>query len=405
MIKKVKIEDLKVGVFVHDFNCEWNSENLYIEKHVIKNEYTIDILRNWGIREVYIDTERGLDVERAKTLRQAKKEADRAISNLNLTSKAKRPEVPLKQELKKAREITQDAVKLVQRASKLVEEGKPPDVGRTYELVHRMKESINRNRDALLLLTRIRNKDEYTLYHSISVSSLVLNMCQYLQTPDYQTLDLAVGALFHDIGKALIPESILKKPERLTEAEYCQIKRHVEYSVDLLQNAKGLPIECYDIALHHHERFDGGGYPKGLKADQISHGSQLTCICDVFDAVTSERCYKTGVDTVTGLRKIYEARDVFFRKELANDFIRCLGVYPIGTCVVLEDGKSGIVVSSTNDIMKPVVQVLYDEKKRQPVQPQLIDLSRNGGAIINYGDPEKFGMATQQQVFRKMANQ
>jgi putative nucleotidyltransferase with HDIG domain len=405
MIKKVKVKDLKVGVYVHDFNCEWNSENLYIEKALIQNEYTIDILKTWGIREVFIDTERGLDVETSKAPPEVKKEAREALLKIGqTTSKGQKPEVPLSRELQPAKEIVLDAVALIQQANQLVEEGKSPDIGRTYDLANKMKESINRNRDALLLLTRIRNKDEYTLYHSISVSSHVLNMCRYLKTPDYQSLDLAVGALFHDIGKTIVSEKILKKPDKLDKEEYREIQRHVEYSVNLLQNAKGLPLECYDIALHHHERFDGSGYPKGLKGDQISHGSQLTCICDVFDAITSERCYKDGVDTVTGLRKIYEGREKFFSIELANDFIRCLGVYPIGTYVTLGDGRSGVVVSSTEDILQPVVQVFFNEKKKERLTPQKVDLSRTGGTIVSYGDPEKSGF-TAQQLLRKMVSQ
>jgi putative nucleotidyltransferase with HDIG domain len=401
MIKKVKIEDLKVGVFVHDFNCDWNSENLYIEKHIIRNEYTIEILKTWGIREVYIDTERGLDVEKARTHSQVKKEANAAISTIGRTIQSQRPAVPLIKELESARDITLEAVHLVQQANDLAVEGKPFDIIQSYDLAKRMRESIHRNSDALLLLTRIRNKDEYTLYHSISVSSLVLNMCRYFNISDQQALDLAVGSLFHDIGKTLVPEKILKKPEKLGREEYREIQKHAEYSVRLLQKAKGLPLECYDIALHHHERFDGSGYPKGLHGDQISFGAQLACVCDVFDAITSDRCYKAGVDTVTALRKIYEARDIFFSKELGDDFIRCLGVYPVGTCVVLDDGRIGMVVSATEDIMRPVVNIFYDEKKQERIQPLKVDLSATNITIVSYGDPGRFGL-TAQQLLRKL---
>jgi len=263
-----------------------------------------------------------------------------------------------------------------------------------------MKTSINRNRDALLLLTRIRNKDEYTLYHSISVSSLVLNMCHYYQLPERQTLDLAVGALFHDIGKANVPEQILNKPDKLTLQEYNEMQRHVEYSVTLLQDTQNLPFECYDIALHHHERYDGKGYPSGLKEEQISFGSQLTCVCDVFDAITSERCYKSGIDTVSGLTVIYSMRDQYFKKELAHDFIKCMGVYPIGACIVLDDGRSGFVVGSTDDMMKPVVHLIYDEKKRERIEPHRINLSKTDTSITSYGNPNKFGVTSRDVIER-----
>ncbi len=404
MIKKVNVNDLKIGVYVHDFNCDWNSENLYIEKTLIRSEYTLNILKAWGIKEVYIDTEKGLDVEKSRTLKQVKREADKAISKIAQTGRPPKPEVSLVQELPSAKRITNDAVKLIEKVHHQIKEGEAPDVNETYDLANRMRDSIKRNRDALLLLTRIRDKDEYTLYHSISVSSLVLNLCHYLQTPNHETLNLAVGALFHDIGKMLVPEHILKKPRKLSVEEYHAIQRHVEYSVDLLQKTEGLPFECYDIALHHHERFDGTGYPKGLKGKDISFGAQIASICDVFDAITSERCYKSGVDMVTGLQMIYEGRDMLFDRDLANHFIQCLGVYPVGSCVVLDDGRSGVVTSLNDDILLPVVYLLFDEKRNKRLQPHKLDLSKTNNTIVSYGDPKKFGL-TPQQLLKKLITQ
>ena len=389
MIKKVRVEYLVPGVYIEDFNCDWKGSNLYVEPGFIKNDNIIEILKSWGIDEVYIDIEKGLDVGGRK--RTKPKAGPGARSAATQPIHTTRPEVPLKEELQSAREITRDAVRVVDEANRQVMEGKVPDVRQTYELANRMNDSLHRNRDALLLLSRIRSKDEYTLRHSVSVSSLVLNLCNYRQVSEYQTLDLAVGALFHDIGKASIPLTVLNKPARLTDEEFRLIQRHAEFSVNLLAKAKGLPLECYDIALHHHERFDGSGYPHGLKGAQISFGAKMTAVCDVFDAITSERCYKSGMDTVLGLRKIYEGSGTHFCKEIARDFIQSVGMYPVGTCVVLEDGRSGVVVGSTEDLMRPVVQVVYDERKQERIRPQQVDLAQIGGNIASYGEPARLG--------------
>ncbi len=398
MIKKVKVEDLKIGVFVHDFNCDWNGGILYIEQNLIKSKNIIDILKSWRIKEVYIDTERGLDIEGSKTPRKARSK----LAGIGQTRNVARPKVSLAGELPVARTITQDAIKIMQQANQQAMEGKLSDAGPIYDLADRMKVSINRNRDALLLLTRMRKKDEYTLYHSISVSSLVLNMCFYCQVSDHQALDLAVGALFHDIGKTIVPQDILNKPRKLTEEEYREIQRHAEHSVDLLSKVKGLPLECYDIALHHHEKYDGTGYPDGLKNGQISYGAQLTCICDVFDAITSERCYKPGMETVMGLRKIYEGGETFFNKELTHDFIRCVGVYPVGTSVVLADGRKGVVVDSTEDMMRPIVKILYDGNNKEPIIPFKIDLSKTDDVIATYGDPKIIGITSRKMLKKSL---
>lgn len=396
MIKKARVSDLKPGVFIHDFNCDWSVDNLYIEQNYIHDPGIIEILKSWGIKEVYIDTDKGADVTTPKPTRHNGSESVEFTTNKNESTWGKIARVPLKKELEPARKIASEAVNLVQQVNQQVMEGKPIEAGQTYDLALKMKDSINRNRDALLLLTRIRKKDEYTLYHSISVSSLVLNMCRYYKLPDQQSLDLAVGALFHDIGKTIVPQNILNKPGKLTEKEYSEIQKHVEHSINLLSDAEGLPLECYDIALHHHERFDGSGYPHGLKMNQISFGAQLTCICDVFDAITSERCYKTAMDTVLGLRKIYEGRDKCFSKKIAHDFIKCIGIYPVGTYVVLSDGRAGMVVSTTDNMDEPVVHVFYDEHKEERVKPHRVDLSRSEDTITSYGDPKKFGLTSKQ---------
>ena len=395
MIKKVKVSDLQPGVFIHDFNCDWGEGNIYIEKMLVRDLKIVDIVKSWGIEEVYIDTERGKDVGPSLTARPNTNQFKTRVSPPSSThtkTEAPRNPIPFALEAREAIQLRRDAVNVIKDTINRVNEGKSPNVELTYELAGRMKLSLERNRDALLLLTRIRKKDEYTLYHSISVSSLLLNFCDHKGLPEKQTLDLAVAALFHDIGKTKVPDSILNKPGKLNQWEFNEMKKHVEFSVDLLHKAKNLPAECYDIALHHHERVDGSGYPHGLTQDKIGYGVQLTTICDVFDAVTSARCYKEAMGTVAGLKTVYEASGSHFNKDLAHEFIRCIGVYPVGTCVRLEDGKVGIIAESTNNMMKPVVKVFRDARRREKFKPFLLDLSHTTQAICGYEDPKSIGI-------------
>jgi len=396
MIKKVKVEHLQVGVFVHDYNCNWNGDRLYIEPSYINNENAIDILKNWNVEHVFIDTERGLEEKQSKVVVENAK----FVANFGVKRDFARPSVPLKTELQSSRKIAEDAVKIVEKAYRQAIDKSIPEIGPCYDLAQRMQVSIRRNRDALSLLSRIRKKDEYTLYHSVSVSSHVLNMCHYYEIPEQQSLDIAVGALFHDIGKALVPQTILNKPGKLTEEEFNEMKRHAELSMDLLSKTKNIPLEGYDIALHHHERYDGKGYPHGLEKDRISFAAQVTSVCDVFDAVTSTRCYKAGMESVLGLRIIYEGGGTHFNKDLASDFIRCIGMYPVGTSVVLATGRSGVVIGSTEDMARPIVQILYDEKKKEKVTPFAVDLSQTDDAIVNYSDARRFGL-TYNQLLKK----
>ena len=390
MIKKVKVEQLKPGVFVHDFNCDWKGENVRIDQTLIKDGKTFDIIRSWGIQEVYIDTERGLDVESARPVHEVNRETDKALHKLAVAQPSPPRQVSLEEELILAKSIKKEAVNVIERSILRVQAGQPLEIENVYQLVEKMEESVIRNKDALLLLTKMRQKDEYTLMHSISVGSLVLALCDFCHVPHHKSLDLAVGAMFHDIGKTMIPLAVLNKPGKLTDAEYEIVKKHVEYSVEMLQNAGGLPAEAYDMSLHHHERLDGNGYPHGLKGDEISFGSQMAAICDVYDAITSDRCYKNGMESVIGLRKLYEWSDYHFNKDLTYKFIRCIGVYPIGTCVKLEGGLVGVVIGSTENILQPIVRVFYDDKKQDQIPVYDFDLSTTDLRVLSYEKPNRW---------------
>ena len=404
MIKKIKVEQLRPGIFVHDFNCDWTGENVFINQALIKSEKPIEIIRSWGIKEVYIDTERGLDVKRAKTAREVQQNTD---SNLNKLARKREktasPSVPLKEEVRMARKIKKEAVDIMQQTMASVQDGKQVDVDMAFQVVENMRASISRNQDALIMLTRIRKKDEYTLMHSISVCSLVLAFCNSCSLPYDMTIDMATGALLHDVGKLQVPVTILNKPTKLTREEFAVMKKHPAFSEEILKKTKGLPAEVFDIALHHHERYDGTGYPHGQKGDGIDFASRVTSICDVYDAITSVRCYRQSLGRVAGLRKLYEWSDYHFDKELTFEFIHCIGVYPVGTYVRIENELSGVVTGSTENVLQPVVRLFYNNKNKTPMKIQEIDLSRLGINIAGYDSPKKWD-SDKMQTFRKYRN-
>lgn len=390
MIKKVKVEQLRPGIFVHDFNCDWKTGNHILDPSKINSTKIIDILISWGIKEVYIDTDRGLDVSEAKTSIELNSETDKALQQM-AAKKPKAPKnIPLREELAVAKNIKRQATTIINTAMGDAMAGKPVETEGAYGLIEEMDKSITRNRDALVLLTRIRNKDEYTLMHSISVGAYILNYCNTYKLPHQLTMNLAIGGLFHDIGKTKIPLNILNKPGKLTDEEFTEMKRHAEYSAAILKDSNNLPEEACDIALHHHERYDGNGYPHGLKGDEITFGSQLAAIADVYDALTSDRCYKKGIDRVEGLRKLYEWSEFHFNKDLTYKFIRCIGVYPIGTCVQLASERIGVVIGSTENVIQPIVRIFYDNRKKLPMPTHDLDLSTTEDKVVKYEDGDKW---------------
>ncbi|MFZ5766065.1 MAG: HD-GYP domain-containing protein [Thermodesulfobacteriota bacterium] len=394
MIKKVPIEKLRPGIFVHDFNCGFNSSYLLANQALIKDIKIIDHLRSFGIREVYIDTDKGHDVSDARPEIEIRRGTDNGLRQLAREEPISIRNVPLKEELIVARNIKKQAVNVIRNAVDCIRSGKPLETEEAYDLIGKMEKSVTRNPDALVLLTRIRKKDEYTLMHSISVGAYVLNFCNFYKVPHQQTLSLAIGALFHDIGKTKIPRTILNKPGKLDEQEFAEMKRHTFYSAEVLQTAKGLPEEAYDMGLHHHERYDGSGYPHRLRGEDIKTGSQLCAIADVYDAITSDRCYRNGMGRVEGLRKLYEWSESHFNKDLTHKFIRSIGVYPIGSCVRLQSGRIGVVIGSTENLVQPVVRLFHDDERKKPLPLQDIDLSLTDDQVVGYEDADKWQIGT-----------
>ena len=385
-------------MFIHDYLCNTSRENIHLEQSILKDFQTINILLSWGIKEVLIDTERGIDIKPEKRISLPKDIYSKKVDDEKRASPPQSffstPETFV-EELAEAKVIKTDAVRFINDSMEQILIGKFPDMDKVYALVKRMQHSIERSCDALSLLTRIKNKDEYTLVHSISVSTLILRMCRYLNIPSDHALHLAIGALFHDIGKAEIDERILNKPGILTDQEFNEMKKHAQNSANVLKGVSELPGEVFDIALHHHEKWDGTGYPAGLRENQISFGSQLTAICDVFDAVTSDRCYRQGFSSVEGLKIVYDLRGKHLCDKMALDFIRSMGVYPVGSCVRIDNGLAGIVVAATNLILQPFVKIIYDINRKKRLNSYIVNLAEEDLTIESYLDPSSLEITSE----------
>jgi len=255
-----------------------------------------------------------------------------------------------------------------------------------------MVESIFRNQDALMSLSRIRKKDEYTYYHSMSVCALMVSFARQMGFDKCLINEVGVGAMLHDIGKMKISHGILNKNDKLTTEEYEMMKGHVLIGKSILEETVGISETSILMCAEHHERIDGSGYPNNLKGDQMSVFGQMTAIVDVYDAMTSDRCYQKKMNPSEVLRKLFEWSSHHFNLDLVQRFIRCVGIYPIGTLVRLESGMLAVVIDhGETDILKPTVRVIFNTKREMLVIPYDLDLSNNGGdRVLRYEAPEQW---------------
>jgi putative nucleotidyltransferase with HDIG domain len=436
MKKKVKVDQLKPGMFICDFNCGWLKHPFLSSSLKVKNEKIVEKIVKSGIREVFIDTDKGLDVACAPAEEEVRQEIQTEPQTLiepeiresdlasvqEETAKAKRTEkdvniavqeikedlrlgkqletgsdsVSVQEELVEAKEIKKEAKQTVQKVMEDIRLGKQIEMEKVDNVVNKMVDSIFRNKDALTSLGRIKTVDEYTFFHSISVSVLMITFSKYIGF-DYELVKtIGIGGLLHDVGKMQVPVEILTKQGRLSEDEYAKIKEHVKHSYNIIEQIPGINEASIYVAAHHHERLDGTGYPYGLKGEQISIFGQMAAIADVYDAMTSDRCYQKGILPTEVLRKLFEWSEFHFNRDLVQQFIRCVGIYPVGTLVRLTSGLLGVILNHDEiNLLYPVVRIVFDTKKEKHITPYDVDLSQssdNGGAdrVICHEIPDKW---------------
>jgi putative nucleotidyltransferase with HDIG domain len=396
MIKKVKVEQLKPGVFVHDFNSGWLHHPFLKNQARIKTDEDVKKIIKYRIHEVYIDTEKGLDIDDAPTQQEVVEEIQTEIDKLPAPAQGN-SRLPLKQEIAEAKRFINEAKKTTRQLMDDVRLGKQLDMQQVENLVERMTQSILNSKDALISLARIKNKDEYTYLHSLAVSALCISFADHLGLDSKKIKQIGIGGLLHDIGKVKVPIGILNKPGALTEKEFEIMKQHVNHGNCILQQTK-IDETSVSVTAHHHERLNGTGYPDGLKGDQISFFGQMAAVVDIYDALTSERCYKRSIPPTHALRKLFEWSHSYLNKELVEKFIAHVGIYPVGTLVRLRSGFLGVVIRhGEKGLLYPVVRAVYNTRKEVQIVPFNIDLSKKASAgdsdeITGCESPERWNI-------------
>ncbi len=298
--------------------------------------------------------------------------------NLSLLGQERPVGVPittaLSDELAIARKLHSDALVHVKSFVDDVRRGTQIDHRAAKPLVENFIESVFRNENAAITLFKLRGFDEYTYTHSINVSLLAILLGKHLDMGRPELLTLGLAGMYHDVGKARIPEAILNKPGKLSEAEFQIMKTHPLEGYKIMASQQELDPEILRAVVEHHERHDGSGYPRGLTGDAIGLFSRIIAVVDVYDALTSRRVYKDAMAPAKALGMMYQWRDKDFPHHAIESFIRCVGVYPVGSFVRLSGGEYGIV-ASVNPLRptKPEVKVVMDAKMR-PQIPRCLDL-------------------------------
>ena len=381
MNQKIATQELKLGMFVAELDRPWElapfEPPFQLQGFTVQTDEEIEKVK--GLCDyVYIDPELG---ERAERYLHDGRNLSSTVKGL---AQAPPPEhepvypdrVTVEEEMVQAREILEDTRTVYRKIEEDIKAGKAVEPKSVQKVVSSLVESIVRNPDAVMWLAQLKKRHETTYEHSMSVSILALTFGRFLGLPEDELNTLGAAALLQDIGKVTLPVELLNKAGKLSVRERELLNKHVDASVAMLSLKKEFPREVIAIVHAHHERYDGSGYPKGLKKSQISLLATVAGMVDTYEAMTSDRPYREAYTSFDALMWIYEQRDAQFPGAIVEQFIQCVGIFPVGSFVALTSGHIGIVVSRNRiHQLKPKVMVLTDAQGKRRRKPRTVDLA------------------------------
>ena len=402
MKKKIAVQDLQRGMYVSELvGRHWRETPFLFQGFEIQSDEQIEEIGRY-CRHVYIDTEQGNDVSSrprpaagASPVLIVSPEKNEPVIKFEKVIERfapghRRPPryqdvATLEEEIGHARGIVTETREAVYDIMTDVRLGRSINTSAAKKVVADMVDSVIRNPDALMCLNQLKDKDEYTALHSLRVCVLALAFGRHLDLTDEELNLLGIGALLHDIGKMKVPNDIINKPGKLTDEEFALMKSHVPQGVNILQQTHGISSVSVDVARYHHERYAGGGYATGSKGEQIGLFGSIGGIVDCYDAITSDRSYHTGLSAHDALTKMYSWRGRDFQPLLVEQFIQCMGIYPIGSVVEMNTGSVGVVISvNRRRRLRPRVALVLDTDKRPFTSVRVIDLTQE---IVQGGAP------------------
>lgn len=380
MIRKITLRQLLPGMYVVDLHKNWLAHNIWQRRFQVRDAAHIALLEEQGISEVSIDTDRGIDLPAPPVPVIQSSEVEYKILSLAERFKPGSRPVSLGEERRRASRLLNEASAGLADLMLAAQAGRQVDAARLEPVVGKMIESVLRNPDALAPLARLKRMQTYAAEHAVATAGLIIALAQNQGLAQPEVEKLALGTLLKDIGQAALDERLIAKRGSLSQAEYSVVKSHVEEGLAVLEATSRLSETSVAVVLEHHERYNGCGYPYRMAGDEISAAGRMAAIVDAYDAMTSERPYRPAISPALALRQLYEQGGTQFDPTLVAAFVRTVGIYPVGTLVLLESGHLAVVDEvHHDDLLHPVVRVIYHTGRRQYVTPVEVDLARKIG--------------------------
>jgi HD-GYP domain-containing protein (c-di-GMP phosphodiesterase class II) len=371
-LKRVKVfsEDLQIGMFVCDLDKDWSESTFLLQGFTIESQADIDAVMS-QCKFVYIDFKSD---SQFKSYRLATTSSTTYVDKNSNTVESK--ENFFRNRMNPAATRYKKSSQLMKGVMDRIMLGEDFDIHGVRDVVRDNVKQVLENEDAMLMMTLLKNKDDTKAEHSLNVSILSIGFARYVGYDESKLDDIGMGALLHDIGQVKIDTKLITKAGRLNQNEMAEMCNHPKYAFEILQSKSGLSPSCIDIAINHHERLQGQGYPRGLTAEKISQNVRLVSIVDVFESLTSPQVYRRSLSVVDAYKILMSGKGTHYDEKLVLKFIEWRGIYPPGSIVEMENGEVGIVIGSNRKFkLKPKVLLVLDEYK-QKRKEKIVDLSK-----------------------------